>query len=232
MPDFSAVEAALAVDDKEQARELLRELMQTNADSAAVWYLAAQAAVNEKQRDFFSEKAAEIASQPISTTPPSAIPSDPPDSAAAAPKAIQLKFASLDKRLVAFAIDQMILSGLGALTLSALSLFMPVDAINADPTVADQWGRLLLIIVTVEFVAYYLLTLTRLQGQTFGKRIMKIRIIKRDGSPLTYRDAFVRCYIGYNLSVLSLGLGFVWAAFDKQQRTLHDILAQTMVIDA
>ena len=37
-------------------------------------------------------------------------------------------------------------------------------------------------------------------------------------------------YIGYIASIIPLGLGFVWAAFDRNGQALHDKLAGTRVV--
>jgi uncharacterized RDD family membrane protein YckC len=40
----------------------------------------------------------------------------------------------------------------------------------------------------------------------------------------------LRHTIGYTLSFLVFGLGFLFAAFDSRGRTLHDMLAGTVVV--
>src|SRR5688572_18968540 len=59
MAKYGDVRQALQEAELETARELLRGYLETEPDSAEAWYLAAQAAVNEKQRRYFLEKAVE-----------------------------------------------------------------------------------------------------------------------------------------------------------------------------
>ena len=72
---------------------------------------------------------------------------------------------------------------------------------------------------------------TRQDGQTPGKRIMKLRVVKTDGSAITDTDAIVR-YIGYYINTALLMLGWVWALVDDRGQGLHDKIANTMVVKA
>lgn len=68
------------------------------------------------------------------------------------------------------------------------------------------------------------------RGQTLGKWATGLRIERRDGGPAGVGRILVRHLIGYTLSLLILGLGFLIAAFDSQGRALHDIIAGTLVV--
>jgi uncharacterized RDD family membrane protein YckC len=72
---------------------------------------------------------------------------------------------------------------------------------------------------------------TRKEGQTPGKQAMKIRVIKTDGSPISDGDAILR-YIGYYISGLILGLGYLWAIWDDNHQAWHDMIAKTYVVKA
>jgi uncharacterized RDD family membrane protein YckC len=66
-------------------------------------------------------------------------------------------------------------------------------------------------------------------GQTLGKLLCGIKVVKLDGGELEYGQSFLR-FSGYLLSALPLGLGFIWAAFDPKKLTWHDRVAETCVI--
>jgi uncharacterized RDD family membrane protein YckC len=66
-------------------------------------------------------------------------------------------------------------------------------------------------------------------GQTVGNRIMKLRVIKTDGSELTLTDTFLR-YVGLILSFLCLFIGVIWVAFDANKQGWHDKIASTYVV--
>ena len=70
--------------------------------------------------------------------------------------------------------------------------------------------------------------LTRNNGQTVGKMLMKIRVVKTDGTPISDADAVVR-YLGYLLDGIFL-LGWLSALFDENRQCWHDKLAKTYVV--
>jgi uncharacterized RDD family membrane protein YckC len=72
--------------------------------------------------------------------------------------------------------------------------------------------------------------LTGLRGQTLGKWATGLRIQRKDGRPLGWGYSLLRHLVGYPLSLLTFGLGFLVAAFNSQGRTLHDMVAGTVVV--
>jgi uncharacterized RDD family membrane protein YckC len=72
--------------------------------------------------------------------------------------------------------------------------------------------------------------IANLSGRTLGKWLAGLRIERKDGEPLSVRRALLRHLVGYPLTLLTLGLGFLVAAFDPQGRALHDWLAGTVVV--
>jgi len=66
-------------------------------------------------------------------------------------------------------------------------------------------------------------------GATPGKRVAKLRIVRADGSRVTYGRAFGR-YFAELLSSLTLGIGYIIAAFDDERRALHDRICDTRVV--
>lgn len=80
-------------------------------------------------------------------------------------------------------------------------------------------------------LVYYWFFLTRNNGQTPGKALMKIRVIKVDGSPISDSDAVLR-YVGYIVNSLCIGIGWLWALLDANQQGWHDKLAKTYVVKA
>jgi len=71
--------------------------------------------------------------------------------------------------------------------------------------------------------------LTRHNGQTPGKMLMGIRVIKTDGAQLEGGDAVLR-YLGYVIGAAVVFLGFIWAFFDKNNQGWHDKIANTYVV--
>jgi uncharacterized RDD family membrane protein YckC len=68
-----------------------------------------------------------------------------------------------------------------------------------------------------------------INGQTMGKRIMGLRVVRMDGSEMTFWRGLVRVF-GYWVSAVALFLGFIWVLFSNERRGWHDKLAGTCVI--
>jgi len=69
-----------------------------------------------------------------------------------------------------------------------------------------------------------------LTGLTIGKWATGLRIRRSDGTELGIGRAFLRHFVGYPLSALTLGLGFIIAALNARGRGLHDLIAGTIVV--
>lgn len=69
-----------------------------------------------------------------------------------------------------------------------------------------------------------------LSGRTLGKWVAGLRIERRDGVPLSFGRALLRHLVGYPLTLLTFGAGFLFAAFNAEGRALHDLLAGTVVV--
>lgn len=72
---------------------------------------------------------------------------------------------------------------------------------------------------------------TQNNGQTPGKSVMGIRVVKTSGQPLSIVDAVVR-YVGYYINTFLLFIGWLWAIFDSKNQGFHDKLAGTIVVNA
>ena len=67
-------------------------------------------------------------------------------------------------------------------------------------------------------------------GRTVGKWLAGLRVVRKDGARLSVARSLVRHVLGYALTALTLGLGFLLAAFNSRGRALHDLVAGTVVI--
>jgi uncharacterized RDD family membrane protein YckC len=66
-----------------------------------------------------------------------------------------------------------------------------------------------------------------LSGQTPGKRVLGVRVMRTDGKRLTLGKAVLR-RIGYWVSAIFF-LGFLWILVDNRRQAFHDKLAGTIV---
>lgn len=64
---------------------------------------------------------------------------------------------------------------------------------------------------------------------TLGKRLLGVQVVDKSGGPMTYTQAAKRNG-GKILSGLVFGLGFLWALWDREGRTWHDMLADARVV--
>lgn len=67
-------------------------------------------------------------------------------------------------------------------------------------------------------------------GATPGKKIMKIRVVKADGSAVGYGGAFLREVVGKFISGIILLIGYFWMLWDPNKQALHDKIAGTYVV--
>jgi predicted Zn finger-like uncharacterized protein len=81
---------------------------------------------------------------------------------------------------------------------------------------------------TVGFAYYVVFTGAR--GQTPGKMLVRIRVIRANGDAVGYGRALLREVPGKMLSGLLLCIGYLMVAFDARKQGLHDKLADTCVI--
>ena len=77
----------------------------------------------------------------------------------------------------------------------------------------------------------YFISLFTLSGQTIGKYVMGVRVVRLDGRPMAVTTSCIR-WLGYFVSLLTLGLGFVWVIIDERRQGFHDRMAGTSVIYA
>ena len=86
------------------------------------------------------------------------------------------------------------------------------------------------ILLAVVVAALNLGVLPGLTGFTMGKWAAGLRILRNDGSAVGIGRAFLRHFVGYPLSFIMLGFGFLIAALTSRGRGLHDLIADTIVV--
>ncbi|TDU39592.1 putative RDD family membrane protein YckC [Gelidibacter sediminis] len=133
---------------------------------------------------------------------------------------INFTAAGAGERLLAFIIDSII--KIGYLTI----LNMTVGAFQD----MDQWSQIGINTVLGLPVVFYTLALESLmEGQTIGKRIMNIKVVKIDGYQASLADYVVRWFFRI-VDIYILGLGFFVIIFSKRSQRLGDMAAGTSVI--
>ncbi len=69
-------------------------------------------------------------------------------------------------------------------------------------------------------------------GQTIGKMLTGLRIVRNDGRQASLGRVLIRQTLGYGLTAASFGIGFLLSAFSSKGRTLHDYVCGTVVVFA
>ena len=102
-------------------------------------------------------------------------------------------------------------------------------ASGGDFSAQGSLALLIQLFVIVLSGVYYVF-FTGYCGQTPGKMLLRIQVVRTDGSNLGYGKAFYREVIGKFISGIILCIGYLMAAFDEQKQALHDRMAKTYVI--
>jgi uncharacterized RDD family membrane protein YckC len=141
-------------------------------------------------------------------------------------------YAGFASRLIAFVIDLLIVTATIA-TITLVGNFL-VDALSNmfGFIVAGAATNLVMVtiisIVSLSFYLIYFIGLWMLAGQTLGKWVVGVRIVRTNGERIRLRTAIVRL-IGYWISTI-LFLGYLWVLVDNRRQGFHDKLARTFVV--
>ena len=76
---------------------------------------------------------------------------------------------------------------------------------------------------------YFTVLLTVLKGQTIGKRIMRVRVLRLDGQPFGWWSSFERAG-GYAAGLATGFLGFAQILWDPNRQCIHDKIVGTVVV--
>lgn len=97
---------------------------------------------------------------------------------------------------------------------------------------ASSWNILMVPVELFNLVLFlsYFIVFTGYGGQTPGKMLLGIKVIRTDHGEIGYARAFLREAPGKLISTLTFGLGFFLIGVQPEKRGLHDLLAGTTVI--
>ena len=151
------------------------------------------------------------------------------------------------QRLVAHALDTLLFY-LPLLVFLATFGFGFIMAADSGPSAVDGKGALKTALIAVGavslvlmlgYVVWWLIALRR--GQTPGKQLVGIRVIKANGEPSGWGYTFVREFIikgllGGLLSSITGGVYWVvdhlWPLWDGNSQALHDKMMSTLVVQS
>ena len=171
----------------------------------------------------------------------------------------RLRYASFESRVAAGTLDVLVLFIIASLlvTIGSVVVLISSDFERVEPSsTAINFFWICVGAIPPAFMLYFFIALAW-KGQTVGAAVMQLMVIRSDGRPLGVLGAVARL-IGLLLYVLILGggivaafvlrnsalqsglavgiafllaaFGFLWSAFDTRRRTLHDLIAGTIVV--
>ena len=139
------------------------------------------------------------------------------------------------QRFIAFVIDAIIVGAVSGV-LARFYGFGPDVVVSSGTDVSTAVASKTGIVVStinffLEFVYFGYFWST--SGQSLGMKLLGIKVIKRDtGALLSFFMAGLRGSVGYWISGLICGLGYLWALFDSNLEAWHDKIFGTWVIKA
>ena len=84
------------------------------------------------------------------------------------------------------------------------------------------------LVVGIIQVLYY--TILTARGATVGKKVFGMKVVTADGQNIGFGRSLLRHTVGYFVSGLVFGLGFIWIGFDPHKQGWHDKIAGTYVV--
>jgi uncharacterized RDD family membrane protein YckC len=160
------------------------------------------------------------------------------------PERVPLAFslASIGNRFLAVAIDH-------AIQYSAIIAIIIIFALVSNVSLTDPEGSgegmlegasnvtiaVMIVVVFLAFAGYFALFEWLWSGQTPGKRLMKLRVIREDGRPITLWEAIARNLLrifdaipGFVVPIYSIGLISIF--LNSRDQRVGDLFAGTVVI--
>ncbi|MGI9553633.1 MAG: RDD family protein [Thermodesulfobacteriota bacterium] len=143
-----------------------------------------------------------------------------------------MRKAGIFARLIAFIIDGFVLSLFAGLITFIIALLADIDLSLSNQhfsVVSDSASVILAISLTfLEFIYFGFLWGTF--GKSVGMSIFNIKVVRTDGSHVGFWRAGLRGTVGYWISGLILGIGYIWALFDYRRQAWHDKIFDTLVV--
>ena len=131
------------------------------------------------------------------------------------------------KRMVAIIIDSFILTFVTFAVMFTIGFF--IGGILSNPEVMQKINSFGMLIDVVIVWLYFAIQESSEAQATVGKRVMSIYVTSKAGDRLSFAQATIRYFSKYLSSILMIG--FIMAAFTKNKQGLHDMIADTLVVN-
>jgi uncharacterized RDD family membrane protein YckC len=148
------------------------------------------------------------------------------------PESVELEFtlAGIGNRAYALLVDYIVLGLiLVAILLLLVILFFLVSFILGSQEDTFIWLRAIQILISFfVYAGYFVFFEVLWQGQTPGKRLVKIRVIRDDGRPISLQQAALRALFRPVDELFFLGVFLI--ILGKREKRLGDLVAGTLVV--
>ncbi|PIC65235.1 hypothetical protein CSV79_02920 [Sporosarcina sp. P13] len=134
------------------------------------------------------------------------------------------KYAGFWIRLWAFLIDLLIVSAISGIFVKPIFRLVDVAITKPSFLLFSPYK-----VVALVLLVLYFILMTKLTGQTIGKMIMGIRVVKMNGQKLTWSSVIFREGFGRFISQM-LWIPYLLVLFMPKKMALHDVFADTVVV--
>ena len=150
------------------------------------------------------------------------------------PENIQVHFevAGLGTRFCAMLVDTLLLATVAVVGLIAM-VMMDISVASVFGARHGEWLAAVVVAVLIVLLSegYFILFEWLMRGQTPGKKALKIRVIRDDGTPVTIQEVLVRNILRLvDFLPAAYGVGVIVMFPSRLSKRLGDIAAGTIVI--
>lgn len=111
-----------------------------------------------------------------------------------------------------------------AYIIDGIILFIPSMILQL--VLGQIFGGLIGFVVGIAYVVYFWTS----SGATPGKMAMGLKVVSAETGGLIDPGTAALRYVGYIVSSIAIGLGFLWIIWDPEKQGWHDKIAKTRVI--
>ena len=145
------------------------------------------------------------------------------------------RYAGFFSRGAAYALDRLITFGIAFVIMLVIEYILRLFRVDQWlENLSDEAMLSAVLVLLLSALGIYLLVsivynvgFWLLSGQTPGKRVLGLRVMRKDGTRLKLGNA-LRRQVGYWISAIFF-LGFLWILVDNKRQGFHDKIAGTIV---
>lgn len=146
----------------------------------------------------------------------------------------EVVYATVGRRWLAKIVDGLLVGVVNAIVGAVLGVVFAGSIAGGGPEAAGGMALLMQVVIQLSGIVLalaYTVYFVRKDDATPGKKMLGLRLLRANGDKLSTGRIIGR-YFAEWVSSITLGIGYLMAAFDKEQRrSLHDRMCDTRVID-